>query len=57
MDFNTVYTKVKDFADQFANSSAGCYAVEKTNNPKGVLTKSVETNAKYTVKEDLEFNL
>lgn len=51
MDFNTVYTKVKDFADQFANSSAGCYAVEKTNNPKGVLTKSVETNAKYTVKD------
>ena len=40
MDFNTVYTKVKDFADQFANSSAGCYAVEKTK------------NAKYTVKED-----
>ena len=52
MDFNTVYTKVKDFADQFANSSAGCYAVEKTKNPKGVPTKSVETNAKYTVKED-----
>lgn len=52
MDFNTVYTKVKDFADQFANSSAGCYAVEKTNNPQGVLTKSLETNAKYAVKED-----
>ena len=55
MDFNTVYTKVKDFADQFANSSAGCYAVEKTNNPQGVLTKSLETNAKYAVKEDNYF--
>lgn len=40
MDFNTVYTKVKDFADQFANSSAGCYAVEKTN--KGDKTKRIK---------------
>lgn len=52
MDFSTAYSRLMDFADQFANSSAGCHQSVRHGGQAEEVVYVEESEINYAIKED-----